>query len=83
MPGCWCWDGEVAKIASQALAAMTPPRTQSPAICAAERWRLLLIGKIIGARWMDEDKMKGYELIFCGWVGGDGDVGGRDSCGVA
>jgi hypothetical protein len=24
-----------------------------------------------------------YELIFCGWVGGYGDVGGGDSGGVA
>ena len=41
------------------------------------------MNRIIGGSREEENKIRGYELIFCGWVGGYGDVGGGGSGGSA
>ena len=40
------------------------------------------MNRIIGGSREEENKIRGYELIFCGWIGGDGDERGGDSRGV-
>jgi hypothetical protein len=81
-----CSEGEVAGWATSQLpehgrerscythdAHISKSRYGAPGYGASERER---------RRWPSV-KWWVYELIFCGWVGGDGDVGGGDSGGVA